>query len=821
MRPSDTTALEIKKILSEQFDDIVSTRSFKLSNRSFTHENILPFLFEELSRLVSSADPPIFIEKIQLSANSLKAIPEELHLICTDHLKLLDLSENSLKDFPLSIIRSCHGLESLDLSNNRLQILPRQIDQLRCLRHLDLRHNNISFLPPVLGELLNLETINVEPNPLVFPSHDEMQSFAGSNELKAFLISNSIVLGQRVQQSASQEQASKRLTSPTSGLVRNRSYSDSRGKSLKASRRMGLIIGSNKQPHLLNQYSEELSEGSSNSPAVRIAEARGRSHTVNDEFATNSQTPHNSPLNAVKRKPPQTHLSHSSENGAALPNTELHEGEQKPSAYFRRLSTLQEVPADESRLTPDSGRSRVRDDLKPNDATSVANKSPSKAPVLPSTNAAVFTPALAKGTMLTVNDDGGETALSLNTVVRVARKMLFSLSELHSSVKRLTGFCSEKKILSKVISLLRTTKENIDNLVETMEFVEGKNRDPELIMSALHTCILSFKMILTTLLDLYSSFVSKIDVCFVRMVYLSVFGSLNELQNAFKLISYGQKSRNTEPYANDLKAKPQLTGSTELYFDSQQSTTDTNGSNIHSASEIVPSLDEVDEKLYQSVELATSNAQIVFNELTKAMNRSAIANATSSSSQTINSLVALKFKDLTNVCMTLMDITKRLKVKLGSIRISHNPQYRKQFWDDINLFLKAIIQTFSSVKVIMKDAPILNEVRQSMANLTKTTKDLTILLEASSYKSISDSQQSSPFNSTSASSGSSVLHSASHLNLIHLNNSSQTAVRTPLGATVGAAAAQAILTPSEPFSAGGPMSSATSVDQPPTGNFMN
>lgn len=807
MKVHESTLMDIQRYLAEQGNEIISSRAFKLINNSFAHETTLPTLFEELGKMLHSHDPPILLEKILLASNSIANIPEEIQLICSNNTKTLDLSKNNLKEIPPEIFRMAYHVEHLNLSHNRLQTLPSQMDQFRNLKSLDLRDNQIGYIPPILGELLNLENINVDANPLFFPSQDELLSFAGPNDLKAFLVSNCSHLEQRIQQQQSQQQQqNKRPVSPTATLVRNRSFSDSRGKSLKASRRMGLIINSNKSHGLAQAAEEFLDASSNNNQSAQANELKNRTHTSSETTPLESALS-GSPLN-LKKKSSVSQGAQGSEGMLA----DLHEVEQKPSAYFRRLSTLQEVPADDLRHMSDRGddNEKEADDVKSSPKSSL--QSAPNASISQSTQS---TSKLTSSNTL-VASEGDENLISLHTVVRVARKILFSLSELHSSVKRLTGFCIEKKVLNKVISLLRSTKENIDNLVETMEFVEGKNRDPELVMSALHTCIRSFKLILSTILDLYSSFVLKIDVCFVRMVYLSVYGSLNEIQNAYKLITSGQKSvlsKLTEINAGDSKLKTHSTNLMENSVEANQPVNENNGPSLHSASEIVPSLDEVDEKLYQAVELATLNAQVVFNELSKAMNRSAIANATSTSSQTISSLVAQKFKELTNVCMTLMDITKRLKAKLTSIRLPQNLQYRRQFWDDINLFLKAIIQTFSSVKVIMKDAPILNEVRQSMANLTKTTKDLTILLEASSYKSFSESQQPSPFSSQpNTNTSSSVLHSTSHVNLSHLNNPQTTAVRTPLGATVGAAAAQAILTPSEPYSAGGQLSANSELN---------
>ncbi|ODV80852.1 uncharacterized protein CANTADRAFT_25224 [Suhomyces tanzawaensis NRRL Y-17324] len=297
------------------------------------------------------------------------------------------------------------------------------------------------------------------------------------------------------------------------------------------------------------------------------------------------------------------------------------------------------------------------------------------------------------------------------TIVKVSRKILFSFSELHSSVRRFTGFCVDKKITMKMVSFLYTTKSNIDGLVENLELMEENGNNLDQIISSLHTCIGSFRSIMNLLNENLSAFVAKIDVCFIRMLYLTLYGSFNEFLNAYRILVPNSKPPTfNAPTASEPKQK--LSVNTNVFYEN----------------------DDMDEKLYRSIEIATSNAQVVFGELTRAIGKSAIASTTSASNPGISHSVATKVKELTNVCMNSMDITKRLKTKLITIRNNASQTTKRLFWDDINLFLKAIIQTFSSVKGIMKDLPILNEVRGSMANLTKTTKDVTLLLEVSSYK---------------------------------------------------------------------------------------
>ncbi|KAF6057986.1 RAM signaling pathway family protein [Candida parapsilosis] len=185
-----------------------------------------------------------------------------------------------------------------------------------------------------------------------------------------------------------------------------------------------------------------------------------------------------------------------------------------------------------------------------------------------------------------------------------------------------------------------------------------------------------------------TKFVSRIDVCFIRMLYLSIFGSFNELRNAYILLT-------TKPKVGESKLK--LTINTNV------------GS----------SFNEVDEKLYATVESAIANAQTIFTELNKDVHRGASANAAS-----VSSSVAAKVKDLGNVCGSSLDITKRLNTKLITIRNNPSHATKKQFAEDTNQFLKSIVQILAAVKSIVVDIPILEDVRAPMSSLTKSPKRL-------------------------------------------------------------------------------------------------
>uniref|UniRef100_A0A8C2IPG7 Leucine rich repeat containing 28 n=1 Tax=Cyprinus carpio TaxID=7962 RepID=A0A8C2IPG7_CYPCA len=103
-----------------------------------------------------------FLERLFMKRNSLTALPDSLAQ------KLPNLIELYLHSNNIAIIPQAIGnlvkLQSLDLSDNALQVICPEIGQLRSLRHLRLANNQLKFLPQELGDLRELETLDVSMN---------------------------------------------------------------------------------------------------------------------------------------------------------------------------------------------------------------------------------------------------------------------------------------------------------------------------------------------------------------------------------------------------------------------------------------------------------------------------------------------------------------------------------------------------------------------------------------------------------------------------------------------------------------------------------
>lgn len=721
----------ITDVLMEQIDGLRSKRSVTLKLASFPSQASIPQIIEVLEEILRESST--HIERLLIADNKLTQIPDCLFNVCDDRLRVLDLHGNEFRSIPEVVYSSFPKLESLDLSSNKVWTLSSSIALLEDLRVLNLSNNEFSYIPPVLGELISLEKLFISGNPLIIPSSQSMKALEkDTNRLKAYLLSNSVILELSISQQIHNEEML---------ATRVKSGSESKIKASKASRRMGLIINKNKktEPRSVKQLD--------NSSEFSIDET---------ENPTSTLTSSGSPPMTFKARSRQNTMT---EINDMLQQPELHDSEFRSGAYFRRLSTLQELPLNEG-IHFKNRMDRLDECTKANDNNHGKSS-------LGTCNVRTHDVPLSSAA------DVEDTSVDLSNMLKVARKVLFSYSEFHSSIKRLTGFCTDRKVAARSITKLHDSKSEIDQLVGTMELVEEFKGNSEELVSRVTSCVESFRQTLHFLLDNFAFFVSRIDVCFIRMVYLTIFGAFNELMNAHKILNPTMKRSTTRGITADIRAKLQATQLSDVQLDLLKESL---GSLQHYYLDNIASVDEVDDKLYGAIDIAVVNAQVVFNDLTKTINKSAVA-STNDVSQVMSSNVASKFKDLTNTCISLMEITKRISSKLPAIRTTTSHHSKKIFWDDINTFLKAIIQTFSSVKLIMKDVPILYEMRQSMANLTKATKDLTILLEASSYSAFSESTNTGGLS-----------WSSSQTNLI-----AAPPVRTPLVATVGAAAAQTIM----------------------------
>lgn len=105
----------------------------------------------------------------QLTAKGLQEFPEELQRL-TANLRTVDLSGNKIEVLPPSIGNFLQ-LKSLTLNSNRLTSIPSEISKLKKLETLSLNGNRIQQFPSTLGQLKALRTLSLSGNQIPeFPS---------------------------------------------------------------------------------------------------------------------------------------------------------------------------------------------------------------------------------------------------------------------------------------------------------------------------------------------------------------------------------------------------------------------------------------------------------------------------------------------------------------------------------------------------------------------------------------------------------------------------------------------------------------------------
>jgi Leucine-rich repeat (LRR) protein len=103
------------------------------------------------------------VKHLNLSNQKLKKIPKEVFLF--PNLRTLDLSNNKIVVLPAEL-GQLTKLEELDLTKNKIDELPKEIGNLQRLRVLKFRSNALYTLPKEIGELGRLEMVDLNGNPL-------------------------------------------------------------------------------------------------------------------------------------------------------------------------------------------------------------------------------------------------------------------------------------------------------------------------------------------------------------------------------------------------------------------------------------------------------------------------------------------------------------------------------------------------------------------------------------------------------------------------------------------------------------------------------
>jgi len=176
---------------------------------------------------------------------------------------------------------------------------------------------------------------------------------------------------------------------------------------------------------------------------------------------------------------------------------------------------------------------------------------------------------------------------------------------------------------------------------------------------------------------------------------------------------------------------------------SQDSSTHSNNQTTVEATTIGETEQNIDRQLYEMLINVTRMVSVVYDQLTNEISRIAMASTTGQ--QKLTDELLLRIRGLTDTCCQALDLSKTLNERL-QLLVNDDPKIVEPYlsdneklitWENINAFLKSIISILGSTKVVMTDLPNLNEIRPHLASLAKITKDVTVILDLSSYKAVS------------------------------------------------------------------------------------
>ncbi|KAM6345730.1 toll-like receptor 6 [Podargus strigoides] len=138
--------------------------------------------FESLSKVSFMTSHMKSLKYLDMSNNLLHHDRADVQCQWAESLTELDLSSNQLMDSVFECLPV--NIKKLDLQNNQITSVPKEMAELKSLEELNLASNRLADLPGCSG-FTSLEFLNVEMNSILIPSADFFQSCPGIRELQA------------------------------------------------------------------------------------------------------------------------------------------------------------------------------------------------------------------------------------------------------------------------------------------------------------------------------------------------------------------------------------------------------------------------------------------------------------------------------------------------------------------------------------------------------------------------------------------------------------------------------------------------------------
>lgn len=700
-----------------------------------------------LSRLTDSRP------RLALGHNQLSTLPTAL--VSLERLRYLNVRSNVFREFP-EVLCNLPSLEILDISRNKIRTLPRNIGNLINLKVLSISKNRIEVLPAYIGDMSELRILKVDHNPVVFPpaeitSHeggeDSMDAWLAN--LKGYLRSHQVGLERKVEESDA-------ITTDDEGGETDFNTISKSGPSDQ---------GSSRAQH---------SSSSSISAGVPVQKSSRRqppppiptknSHRNFAYHGVNSKS-----VSGMRSFQPMT--PNTAEMERSRSNSESERPFRRPVAMQRNRTGLGTLLEDRVRHSRGYSHDYVQE-------TSEAETNLRSPAEVQQNSRAYFR-------RLSSLPQSKRTSLNSAKVVEASRGMLFSLSQIHMAIRQYVTFCADPDLTGTINRVLYNANAHVGTLVDALEAHESRPEGAEAtpVIEACRACVGAFRHVINILHNRIRGLTSQADVRYTRTLLLLLFGASAEIQNSWNClnpvpaptpqvsansvaamltVTPAILTRSIAPPTTRLKSNSTASVTPYSMHKPNESIVMPNSATIPAANGIISSSSsstntndinnntvttstaltnaendqsvDTDEQLYDKISQATSATLSLLSLLGDAVSKSALASAQGPATPGAVALgTNMKLRDLATNSLAAGEVTRRLKNKLQSVSMLQDALEKRKFWEDTNAFVKAVINVAALAKSISSEYPFSKAILASLSTVTRSTKELTILLSVSSF----------------------------------------------------------------------------------------
>ncbi|KAK6499194.1 RAM signaling network component [Arthrobotrys conoides] len=347
----------------------------------------------------------------------------------------------------------------------------------------------------------------------------------------------------------------------------------------------------------------------------------------------------------------------------------------------------------------------------------------------------------------TFKQSGGVDVAISSTILETARSILYSIYKVQPAIDSYVGLIKERNRLQTtgIDRVLPAANLNINSLIQSLEICEAKDGQPSLdgLLNASHTTILSFKHVLNQLQQVIYGAANQIEVRYTRTILLAIFGSLVELQQAWTILRKCIPPPNNTRSGNSI-----MTNRAKLPFPSPLGVS----KNVQEAGFLPPTpgtvlenpLENPDEILFDrlgTTVIATIQLIVLLSDAIKK----------TASQQNIQQSTLQKLRELDKICNNGSDVAKRLKARLDLIRDADWME-RRRFFEDITRFVTSVMSIGELLKAGSSEFGFPKQVLGGFSPVARLTKEVTVLLHNSSFRSLNDPSHPVPASATMTSS---------------------------------------------------------------------